>query len=98
MVTVVYIGIVDYHDRRRKTALFAALVTWREPDGATSCCVRNADGASRMRVSRSAGPGRRQMDPPRHRYARAESDGTSQGFRGEAKYSSYLPSDVEGDT
>src|ERR1700680_2171253 len=30
-VTDVYRGIVDYHDRSRKTALFSALVTWREP-------------------------------------------------------------------
>src|ERR1700681_3971159 len=30
-VTGVYLGICDYHDRSRKTALFSALVTWREP-------------------------------------------------------------------
>jgi hypothetical protein len=36
LVTVVYLGIVDYHLRTRKTAHFSALVTWREPDGATT--------------------------------------------------------------
>src|SRR6202011_1532876 len=98
MVTLVYLGIMEYHGRSRKTAPFSALVTWREPYGATSCCARNADGASRLRVSRSAGPGRRQVEPPRHRYARAEADGTSQVLRVEAKYSWYLTADVDGDT
>src|ERR1700704_3205236 len=97
MVTVVYIGIVGYHDGRRKTALFAALVTWREPYGATSCCARNADGASRLRVSRSAGPAPRQVEAPRPRDAPAEAGGTSQVFRVEAKHSWYLTADVDGD-
>jgi hypothetical protein len=48
VVTVVYLVIMDYHCRRRKTALFSALVTWREPYGATNCCARNADGAPRL--------------------------------------------------
>ena len=53
--------------------------------------------ASRLRVSRSAGPRRRQVEPARHRHIRAEADPTRQVFGVEAKYPRHLAADVDGD-
>jgi hypothetical protein len=46
-------GVVPTPTRAAVAATFQPVMNGREPYGATSCCARNADGASRLRVSRS---------------------------------------------
>src|SRR5438034_7250129 len=94
-VTVVYLGILEYHRTRRKRALLWSRVTLREPYGTTTRRARHADRASRLRVSGNAGPRGRQVEPACHRHARTAAHPTRPVLGVEAKHSGYFATDVD---
>src|SRR6476646_11700972 len=79
-----------------KTALFSAQVTFGEPYGQTTARLHRVDGALRLRVSRAAGSRRRQVEPARHRHARAHARSTQPLLRAQTIDPRDLATHVDG--